>query len=132
MSIFAYKEQDGNVNLMVCGKVVRDAEIKESGSSHGSRIKFTVNYGKKKFMDCEAWSDTDVGAIASLLEKGDVISVSGTYRSWEYSGRNYSMLSADMISTMAAIPSYDDGQTEESFSSAFSDEVNDSDAELPF
>lgn len=133
MSIFAYKDQDGTINVTVCGNLVRDAEIKSG--NNGSRVKFTVCYAKKKYMDCEAWADNDVGAVAALLEKNDVVSVSGTHRSWEYNGKEYSTLSADMISTLAVPQAFEPGppvdQSNSESSSPFS-EIADTDGELPF
>lgn len=100
MSIIYSKENDGTLNVMCAGKVVRDPELKEG--NRGNFVKFSVNYGKSKFMDCEAWADSDVGSVAGCLEKGDTIAVMGTHRTWtSNSGREYKTLTADMIFTFA-------------------------------
>jgi single-stranded DNA-binding protein len=100
MSIIYSKENDGTLNVMCAGKVVRDPELKEG--NRGNFVKFSVNYGKSKFMDCEAWADSDVGSVAGCLEKGDTIAVMGTHRTWKSnSGREYKTLTADMIFTFA-------------------------------
>lgn len=99
MAIFCYKEKDDTLNAFVSGKVTRDPEVKEN--SKGDIVKFSVAYGKKKYMQIEAWADSDVGGIAGCLEKGDVVGVAGTYSSWEYNDKQYSKLSADMIFTLA-------------------------------
>jgi len=100
VSIIYSREQDGTLNVLCSGRVTRDPELKQS--NNGSRVKFSISYGKKKFMDCEAWGDSDVGSVAGCLEKGDSIAVMGTHRSWEYNGKQYSSLTADMIFTLAS------------------------------
>ena len=100
MSIIASRTQDGTLNVLCAGNVVRDPEIKHT--KNGDRVKFSVCYAKGKFMDCEAWADSDAGAVAGCLEKGDVIGVMGTHRTWEYNEKTYSTLSVDMVFTMAA------------------------------
>lgn len=100
MSIIYSKEQDGTLNVLVSGKVTRDAEVKQN--NYGSKIRFTIAYGKKKYMDVEAWADNGVGALASRLEQGDIVSAAGTMRSWEYNGKTYTSVDADMIITLNA------------------------------
>jgi single-stranded DNA-binding protein len=135
MSIIYSKEQDGTLNVLVCGKVVRDPEVKQGNNGSGSRVKFSVCYGKKKYMDCEAWADSDIGAVADCLEKGDVIGVMGTHRTWEYQERQYSTLTADMIFTLSELEGYEPTASstapKSESDSAFS-EIDDSDGELPF
>lgn len=132
MSIIYSKEQDGTLNVFACGKVVRDPEIKQGNNGSGSRVKFSVCYGKKKFMDCEAWADSDVGSVAGCLEKGDVIGVFGTHRTWEYQDRQYSTLSADMIFTMAVPQTYAPAPSEPAAETSAFSEIDDSGGELPF
>ena len=132
MSIIYSKEQDGTLNVLVCGKVVRDPEIKQGNNGSGSRVKFSICYGKKKFMDCEAWSDSDVGAVAGCLEKGDVIGVAGTHRTWEYQDRQYSTLSADMIFTTAVPEAYVNESEPPAQEKSYGEAMEDSDGELPF
>ena len=90
------------MNVLISGKVSREPEIKETAK--GDKVKFSVAYGKSKYMDCEAWSDSDIGRVAGLLDKGDVISVAGTHRSWEYNDKTYQSVIADMIFTLPQIP----------------------------
>lgn len=131
MSILAYREKDGTVNIICAGKAVRDAEVKQT--NNGTRVRFSVNYGKSKFMDCEAWADNDVGSIASLIEKGDYIAVMGTHRSWEYNGKQYESVTADMIFTLNAPPAVQTSPQEEvpQPSQKWEELRNDND-ELPF
>lgn len=135
MSIIFSKQNDGTVNVLCAGRVVRDPEVKEG--NHGTRVKFTVGYGKKQYMDCEAWADNDVGSVASCLEKDDLIAVMGTHRSWEYNEKKYSTLTADMIFTLAVPFAAEDApprvepQQGGNESRAFT-ELSDNSEELPF
>lgn len=128
MSIIYSKEQDGTLNVLVGGKLPRDPELKRGNK--GDRVKFSVCYGKGKFMDCEAWADSDIGSVASCLEKGDSVCVMGTHRTWEYNDKTYATLTADMImslsvaeNTMIADPQQPAGKWED---------LSDTDGELPF
>ncbi len=132
MSILYSKEADGTLNVLVFGKVSRDAEVKSG--QNGSRVKFSVCYGKSKFMDCEAWADSDVGGIAACLEKGDLIGVSGVHRSWEYKDKKYSSLTADMIFTPAvleAMPEPEDLPPSTSTYKDIEDALEDEDDDYP-
>lgn len=132
MSILYSKEQDGTMNVLVSGKLPRDPQLKRGDK--GDRVKFSVCYGKGKFMDCEAWADSDIGSVASCLEKGDSVSVMGTHRTWEYNDKTYATLSADMIVTMAVLPASvaeDAGAVTEQPHGKWED-LSDTDGELPF
>ena len=130
MSLIYSKTQDGTIYVLASGTVVRDAEVKQTGTV--SRVKFTVAYDKKQYMDCEAFADSDVGSIAACLEKNDTIAVMGKHRTWEYNGKQYQSVSADMIFTMTAPPAIPQAACPpEENSSAFS-EIDESDGELPF
>lgn len=129
MSIFHSKEQDGTINVFVCGKVTRDADVRQNNK--GSKVKFSVCYGKKKYMDCEAWSDSPVGAAAACLEAGDYIGVAGTYRSWEYNGKNYSTVDADMIVSLVGVGVVSEADGIPPSATTY-EELADDDSELPF
>ena len=132
MSIIYSKTQDGTISVLLAGKVTRDAEIKET--ERATRVKFSIGYGKKQYMDCEAFADSDVGAVAALLEKGDAVAVMGEHRSWEYNGKKYQSVSADMIFTLAT-PTFAPASSAEPSAqppaSRF-EELNGQDEELPF
>lgn len=144
MAILVFKEKDGTINTVVTGKVTREPEVKSSAK--GDKVKFSVAYGKKKYMQVEAWSDSDVGNIASCLEKGDIVCASGEYKEWEYNNKVYSAITADAIFSMqmpvaaAVAPSAAPSQTAKSektqyVSGKFEDiEYDDSDGDddLPF
>ena len=128
MSIIYSKEQDGTLNVLVGGKLPRDPELKRGNK--GDRVKFSVCYGKGKFMDCEAWADSDIGAAASCLEKGDSVFVMGTHRTWEYNDKTYATLTADMIVPLTVVEntmSADPQQPAAKF-----EDISDTDGELPF
>ena len=95
MSIFSTKTEDGTLNVLIFGKVTRDPERKET--QRGSKWRWSVNYAKSKYMDCEAWSDSPAGEIAGMLEHGDLVSVAGTHRSHEYNGKTYQNIEVDFV-----------------------------------
>lgn len=131
MSIIYSKTQDGALNVLVAGKVTRDAEVKQSGNV--SRVRFSICYDKKAFMDCEAFADSDVGAIAACLEKGDYVAVMGKHRTWEYNEKQYASLSADFIFTMGApIPVEEHAGAQSGESGSSFNELSEEDGELPF
>ena len=106
-----------------------DDFVKQTGNV--SRVKFSICYDKKQFMDCEAFADSDVGAVASCLEKGDYVAVMGKHRTWEYNGQQYASLSADFIFTMV-VPEIA-AEVESPAPSQTYEEIDDSsDGELPF
>lgn len=128
MAILYSKEQDGTMNVLISGKVSRDPELKHS--DRGDRVRFTVAYGKSKFMDCEAWADNPAGAVASCLEKGDPVAVIGTHRSWEYNDKTYSAVTADMVISVTVPESTMTASTENTTSSW--EDISQTDGELPF
>lgn len=101
MSILYSKEQDGTLNVLLTGKVTRDPEIRETAK--GNKIRFSVAYGKSKFMNVEAWADSGAGNVAGCLEKGDAVLVTGSHRSHEYNGKTYTNVEADFITTPPGI-----------------------------
>ena len=100
MAIIYSKESDGIVNAFVTGKVSREPETKPS--KNGEKVKFSVAYGKKKYMQIESWSDSDVGQMALCVEKGDIVGVTGVYDKWTYNDKEYSAVTADAIFLMGA------------------------------
>lgn len=136
MSIIYSKTQDGTINVLLAGKVTRDSEVKKTGDI--SRVKFPVCYDKKQYMDCEAFADSDVGAVAGCLEKGDTVAVMGKYRTWEYNGKTYKSVTADFIFTLAVPQPYIPEQPEqpeqpaEQQTTQFAQQINEADYELPF
>jgi hypothetical protein len=132
MSILYSKEQDGTMNVLVSGKLPRDPQLKRGDK--GDRVKFSVCYGKGKFMDCEAWADSDIGGVASCLEKGDSVTVTGTHRTWEYNDKTYATLTADMICTIGAFSptAQDDATAVVEQPHGKWEDLSDTDGELPF
>lgn len=110
MAIIYSKEKDGTLNVLVSGRVSREPLVREN--ERGGKVKFSVNYGKSKFMECEVWSDRhDAYGIAGRLEKGDEIAVMGTHSSWMYNDKQYECVTADMLitSTVPLVPVRDSG-----------------------
>ncbi len=99
MSIFSTKEKDGTLNVLLTGKLPRDPELRETAK--GNKVRFSVAYGKSKYMNVEVWADSGAGRMAGYLEKGDYVLVTGPHRSHEYNGKTYENVEADFITTMA-------------------------------
>ena len=102
MSIVYSKSKDGVLNVAVCGKISREPEIKTN--TKGDKVRFSVYYAKKSYMDCDAWADSDAGHMAMCLEEGDTVMVMGTHRSWTYNDKEYQSVAVDGIFPMS-IPS---------------------------
>lgn len=99
MAIIYSKEQDGTMNVLISGRVSREPQA--VSNDRGGKVKFSVNYGKSKYMDCEVWSDReDVYDVACRLEKGDSLAVMGQHRAWVYNDKNYQAVTADAIFTL--------------------------------
>lgn len=131
MSIFQCREKDDTLNVMVCGRLPRDAEIKTG--DRGDRVKFEVNYGKNKYLKCEAWLDNRVGALAACFEKDDFIMACGTLRSWDHDGKTYHVLSADYVAPIYQPPQNANDPDAQDLSGAGEyAELKDDDEGLPF
>ena len=133
MAIFYSKKQDGTMDVMVTGSVSQEAQL----ASNGKTVRFSVCYGKKKYMNCAVWANGPLADLVGRLEKHDVVMVSGEYQKWEYNGKNYSNVTADYVGIAGAgsvatpampnstsTPPNDDG-------GEFA-ELDDSDGDLPF
>lgn len=138
MSIVAYKEKDGTINLQLTGTVSRDPEYKETKSGK-TKVRFSIAYGKKKYMNCEVWEDRAASDIAARLEKGDTILVAGTHSSWERDGKQYEVLDLELILPMSlpvAAPAPDSSgkprMPDERDKAASSEWDEEDDSELPF
>ena len=136
MSLIYSKEQDGTLSMLLCGKIARDPERKSTKS--GDKIRFSVCYGKSKFMDCEAWADSAAGEMVGYMEKGDPVMVMGTHRKWDYNGKEYQSVDCDGVFPMTlpiaeTVGSISAGTkpTEDRSASTFS-ELTEDDSELPF
>jgi len=99
MSIFSTKEKDGTLNILFTGKLPRDPELRETAT--GDKVRFSVAYGKSKYMNVETWADSGAGRMAGYLEKGDHVLVAGVFRTHEYNGKTYENVEADFITVMS-------------------------------
>lgn len=101
MSIFVFREKEDNrINMLLGGTVTQEPKL----SQKGDKLRFSVCYGKKKYMNCEVYLDSPLSGAAQCLEHGDCVAVMGTWREWEYNGKNYSSLSVDALIPPAVVP----------------------------
>lgn len=105
MSIVASKDKEGNINVILCGKVTREPELKIDVNNHNKdRYRFSICYAKKKYMDCDAWANSPAGDVVGCLEQGDNVMLMGTYREWTYEGRTYKSVTVDGVFPMGGFP----------------------------
>lgn len=131
MSIFAYKERDGTVNLRVVGYLTKDPKVTEKV------VLFSVCYGKKKYMDCKAWAGETAGQTAACMEHHDNVDVSGVFQ--QYTNRDgvvKDQLLADAVIPLT-VPTFSDaeemGEADLPPSTSTYKELTDEvDEELPF
>ncbi len=97
--VLAFKEKDGTVNMLVSGKVTQEPQL----TAKENKVRFSVAYGKSKYMNCEARNDADAGYVAGCLEKGDHVTVLGVWEQWEYNDKTYETLRADFVIPQGAM-----------------------------
>ncbi len=127
MSIFYSREKDGTLNVHISGKVTQAPKL----SRNEKNVNFSVSYGKSKYMNCEAWADSHAGDIAARLEVGDVVSMDGIHRTWEYNDKTYQSVTIDYISVMGTPETAPQDFTEPTLGVTYED-LQDDDGELPF
>lgn len=136
MAIIAFKEKDGTVNMAVAGNVSRDPVLQTTDK--GSKVKFSVGYGKGKFQNVEAKADTPQGRLAGCLEKGDRVLVFGKWETWTYQDKSYDTLYADFISAQQdasfseAVNTPAEPKAAQSAENSPYSDLQDTDEELPF
>ena len=89
------------INVTVVGRVVKDAELRQAGSSQvcGFSVAADTGFGDKKqvhFFGCSLWGNQGA-AIAQYLRKGTPVTVSGEYSEREYDGKQYKELRVNQI-----------------------------------
>jgi single-stranded DNA-binding protein len=105
MSIVASKDKEGNVNVILCGKITREPELKMNVNKPNlDKYRFSMSYGKKLYMDCDAWKNSPAGDLVACLETGDNVMLMGTYREWTYEGRTYKSVTVDGVFPMGGFP----------------------------
>ena len=141
MIVFS-REKDGTINVSLSGRVKKGAELHET--TKGTKVRFSVSYGKQKYMNCDARFDSDAGRYASRLENGDCVHVDGTYREWNYNGKFYNSVSVEWCGTMGDIilpkmsgnstdaSSENDADTDPSSTKADLEEIAEEEEGLPF
>lgn len=133
MSIIVFREKEDNrINMLLSGPVTQEPQL----SQKQDKVRFSMCYGKKKYMSCEVFCDSPLSTIAGCLEKGDFVTVMGTWREWEYNGKKYSSVTADglivpqMPSAAPETPAK--AQPGNDVPPGFTEEPEEEDGELPF
>lgn len=135
MSYVGSKDADGILNVFMTGKVTREPKIQTT--SKGDHVKFSIAYGKKKYMDCDAWADSPAGEVAACLEVGDMVMITGTHRSWEYNDKTYQSITVDGIFLQTtplapSVPNAPSPAAKEAVQAGSFEDLDDEDEELPF
>lgn len=128
MSIIAYKEQDGTINLHVSGYLTRNPKVLEKV------VLFSVCYRKDKYMECKAWRDSIAGQNAACLETHDNVTVDGIFETFtKKDGTTAQQLSADCVTPVIPLQFSDKEQTEAQPSAGNYEQImGDQDEGLPF
>ena len=89
------------ISITVAGRVVKDAELRQAGSSQvcGFSVAADTGFGDKKqahFFSCSLWGNQGA-AIAQYLRKGTPVTISGEYSEREYDGKQYKELRVNQI-----------------------------------
>ena len=117
------------------GNVGEVKELKHVGEKKTAVIKFSVAVAKDGdktvWWNCEAW-----GKLATyvdiFVDKGDVVMVTGTWKSHEYEGKTYNTLSADFLQKMELSKSAGKASTTPSAPVQEFEELDEDDGDLPF
>lgn len=138
MALFAFKEKDGTINMLLTGTVMREPELTKKGDT----VKLSVAYGKKKYQNVQTWANSHAGRLAGCLEQGDHILAAGTWEQWEYDGKQYDTLRADFLEVQQDAPmeaTMDDSRPNERTTATAQkaednpySELEDAEPELPF
>ena len=95
MSIFHSRVKDGTLNVRVTGYLTKDPKVTDKV------VLFSVCYGKKKYMDCKAWTSDTPGQIAACMEHHDFVSVDGVFQPYTGSdGQTRDQITVDGIFPM--------------------------------
>ena len=130
MSIFHSKEKDGTLNVRVTGYLTKDPKVTDKV------VLFSVCYGKKKYMDCKAWTSDTPGEIAACLEHHDYVSVDGIYQPYTGNdGQTRDQITVDgvfpMVPPAANVPEQEEPDSPPQSVQTWS-EISGMDGELPF
>jgi len=133
VSIIVFKEkEDGRINMLLSGPVTQEPQL----SQKQDKVRFSMSYGKKKYMSCEVFTDSPLSTIAGCLEKGDYVTVMGTWREWEYNDKKYSNVTVDGL-IAPQMPSVAPKEPPKANASSdippgFTEESEEDDGQLPF
>lgn len=111
MGIWVSKENDDHTRYMrVWGRLSREPHVGQTQKGE-PKVQFGMAYAKSEFMNIIAVGNNDTTKIACALEKGDVVTIEGTWSQRKYTTKEgeekvWSELRADTIlpqSLLAAV-----------------------------
>ena len=108
MGIWVSKENSDHTRYMrVWGKLSREPHIGQTQKGE-PKVQFGMTYAKNEFMNILAVGSNDTTKIACALEKGDVVSIDGTWSQRKYTTREgeekvWSELRADVITPQSLL-----------------------------
>nr|DAI48721.1 MAG TPA: Single-strand binding protein family [Caudoviricetes sp.] len=108
MGIWVSKENSDHTRYMrVWGKLSREPHIGQTQKGE-PKVQFGMTYAKNEFMNIIAVGNNDTTKIACALEKGDVVSIEGTWSQRKYTTREgeekvWSELRADVITPQSLL-----------------------------
>lgn len=86
--------------VIVAGRVIKDAEVREVGNNGLLKATIAVSTGSKPedpVVNVVAWRD--LAEVAKPIKKGDRVLAVGEIQTREYNGKTYSDLVADWLMT---------------------------------
>ena len=88
MMIHYAKNEEGKYNVVLTGRVTKDAQYSETPQKKTPKVSFSVAYGDGKFMNCVALGRGPLTKLCSCLEKGDMVFLTGVWSSREYTKKD--------------------------------------------
>jgi len=86
--------------VIVTGKLIKDAEFRRVGQSNIEQTRFAVSIGREDpLISCTAWRST--ARVCMGLRKNQHVLVAGTWDEREYNGKIYESLIVDFIAAQA-------------------------------
>ena len=91
-------------NVIVTGKLIKDAEFRRVGASQIEQTRFAISIGRDDpLVACTAWRST--ARVCMDLRKNQHVLVAGMWETREYNGKTYESLIVEFISVQADAPS---------------------------
>lgn len=94
------------INVTVAGRLGKDAETREAGSSTvcGFSVAGNTGFGDRKqthWFECSLWGNQGL-ALAQYLKKGQQVTVIGEYSEREYQGKQYKEIRVHSVELQGA------------------------------